>query len=175
MTRLMLTRLSSDHAEADPALHSGIAPVAAAIETVSPLDHADAPLAAGAPFLAVAEPTLLLFAFALRALGGAVGDADALDALGFRGRLVLGRVEAGIRRHQVRRAAQRCLMRFDRGEQQVRVAGPPIVDFVGDDDLVLRLLQFDDFAEFGGLAGLAFPNNFSGRLEQADILVLGPA
>ena len=136
-------------------------------------DHADATLAAGPPFLAVAEPTLLLLAFALRALGGAVGDADALDALGFRGRLVLGRVEAGIRRHQVRRAAQRCLMRFDRGKQQVRVAGPPIVDFVGDDDLVLRLLQFDDFAEFGGLAGLAFPNNFSGRLEQADNLVLG--
>jgi hypothetical protein len=43
----------SDHAEADPALHSGIAPVAAAIETVSPLDHADATLASGAPFLAV--------------------------------------------------------------------------------------------------------------------------
>ena len=39
----------SDHAEADPALHSGIAPVAAAIETVSPLDHADATLASGAP------------------------------------------------------------------------------------------------------------------------------
>ena len=31
----------SDHTEADPALHSGIAFVAAAIETVSPLDHAD--------------------------------------------------------------------------------------------------------------------------------------
>src|SRR6202040_1127322 len=78
----------SDHAEADPALHSGIAPVAAAIETVSPLDHADAPLAAGAPFLAVAEPALLLLAFALGALGRAIGDADALDALGFRDRLV---------------------------------------------------------------------------------------
>jgi hypothetical protein len=63
----------SDHAEADPALHSAIAPVAAAIETVSPLDHADATLASGAPFLAVAEPALLLLALALRALGGAIG------------------------------------------------------------------------------------------------------
>src|SRR6202040_2992273 len=54
-------------------------------------------------------------------------------------------------------------MRFDRAKQQVRVAGPPIVDFVGDDDLVLRLLQFDDFAEFGGLAGLA-PRFREGRL-----------
>src|ERR1700730_14667179 len=59
----------SDHAEADPALHSGIASVAAAIQTVSPLDHADAPLASGAPFLAVAEPAFLLLAFALGALG----------------------------------------------------------------------------------------------------------
>ena len=144
-----------NHPEADPALRSGIAPVAAAIETVSPLDHADATLAAGAPFLAVAEPALLLLAFALGALGRAIGDADALDALGFRDRLVFGRVETGIRRHQVRGAAQCCLMRFDRGNQQVRVTGPLVVDLVGDDDLVLRLLQFDHFAEFGWLAGLA--------------------
>ena len=70
-----------DDAEANPAVHSVEAFVVATIETVSPLDHADATLAAGPPFLAVAEPTLLLLAFALRALGGAVGDADALDAL----------------------------------------------------------------------------------------------
>src|SRR5438105_239509 len=104
---------------ADPALDTGIPLVPAATQSVPSLDHADATLASGPPFLAVAEPALLLLAFALGALGGAVGDADALDALGFRGRLVLGRVEAGIRRHQVRRAAQRCLMRFDRGKQQV--------------------------------------------------------
>ena len=113
----------SDHTEADPALHSGIAFVAAAIETVSPLDHADATLASGAPFLAVAEPAFLLLAFALRALGGAIGNADALDALGFRCSLIFGRVETGIGRHQARRAPQRCLMRFDRGNQQVRIAG----------------------------------------------------
>jgi hypothetical protein len=88
--------------------------VPAAIESMPLFDHADTTLASGSPFLAGAKPTLLLLVFALRALGGAVGDADALDTLGFRGRLVLGRVEAGIRRHQVRRAAQRCVMRFDR-------------------------------------------------------------
>ena len=82
-------KIISDHAEADPALHSGIAPVAAAIETVSPLDHADATLASGAPFLAVAKPALLLLAFALGALGRAIGNADALDALGFRCSLIL--------------------------------------------------------------------------------------
>src|SRR6202022_4980240 len=84
------------HPEADPALHSGIPLVQAAIEPVPSLDHADATLAAGPPFLAVAEPALLLLAFTLGAFGRAVGDADALDALAFGGRLVLGRVEAGI-------------------------------------------------------------------------------
>ena len=54
-----------DDAEPDPTLHSGLALVAAAAEPVSPLDDADASLASGPPFLAVAEPALLLFAFAL--------------------------------------------------------------------------------------------------------------
>jgi len=64
---------------------------------VSPLDDADASLASGPPFLAVAEPALLLFAFALGALGGAIGNADALDALCFRRHLVLGGVACGKR------------------------------------------------------------------------------
>ena len=68
-----------DHPEADPALHPGITLVSAAIEPVPALDHADASLASGAPFLAVAEPALLLFPFALAALGGAIGNADAFD------------------------------------------------------------------------------------------------
>jgi hypothetical protein len=53
-----------DDAEPDPTLHSGLALVAAAAEPVSPLDDTDASLASGPPFLAVAEPALLLFAFA---------------------------------------------------------------------------------------------------------------
>ena len=47
------------------------------------------------------------------------------------------------------------LMGFDRRHQDVLVTGPLIVDLIGDDDLVLRLLQFDHFAELGRLAGLA--------------------
>src|SRR5258705_12411822 len=78
-----------DDAEPDPTLHSGIAFVAAAIEPVSPLDHADASLASGPPFLSVAEPALPLLSFALGALGRMVGNAVALDALGFRCCLVL--------------------------------------------------------------------------------------
>src|SRR5437867_3451820 len=104
-----------DDAEANPAVHSVEALVVATIETVSPLDHADATLAAGPPFLASAEPTLLLLAFALGALGGAVGDADAFDAHRFRCCLVPTGVECGVRCHQVRRATQHGLMRFDGG------------------------------------------------------------
>src|SRR6478752_8338917 len=95
-----------DHAEPDPALHSCFALVSAAIEPMPPFDHADAALASGSPFLAVAEPTLLLFALALGALGGAIGDRDAFDAHRLGCRLVLGGVECRVRRHQMRHAAQ---------------------------------------------------------------------
>ena len=83
-----------------------------------------------------------------------------LDALGFRCRLVFGRVEAGVRRHQAGRASQLCFMGFDHRNQQVRIVGPLIEYFVCDDDLVLRLLQFDHLAEFGRLAGLALADDF---------------
>src|SRR6266508_1994203 len=63
-----------DHAEPDPALHAGFALVPATVEAVAAFDDADASLASGAPFLAVAEPALLLLALALGALGGAIGD-----------------------------------------------------------------------------------------------------
>jgi hypothetical protein len=95
-----------DDSEANPALHSDVAPVAAAAEAVSPFDDADASLASGAPFLAVAELALSLLTFAFEAFGRAIGNANALDALCLRGRLVLGRIECGVRRHQVGRASQ---------------------------------------------------------------------
>ena len=58
-----------DDAEANPALHAGVALVAAAVEAMSTFDHADAPLAAGAPGLARPEPAFLLFAPALCTFG----------------------------------------------------------------------------------------------------------
>jgi hypothetical protein len=54
--------LNRDDAKTDPGLHAGLALVAAAVETVAALDRADAPLAARAPFVAVAEPALPLLA-----------------------------------------------------------------------------------------------------------------
>src|SRR6266436_10111530 len=113
-----------DHTEPDPTPHSIFALVSAAVEPVSPLDHADTSLASGPPFLAVAEPALLLLAFALGAFAGAIGNADAFDALRFRCGLVLGGVECSVCRHQARRASEPCLMRFDGRNQQVRIARP---------------------------------------------------
>src|ERR1700680_2574441 len=159
-----------DDAEPDPARHSGVALVAAAVESVPALDDADAALASGAPFLAVAEPALPLLALALGTFGRAVGNAHALDALGFRRPLVLRGVEGGVGRHQARRAAQPCRQRFDVAVQQVAVGGPPTVDFVGGDDLVFGLLEFHHLAELGRLAGLAFADDFRRWLEHAEHL-----
>jgi len=93
-----------DHTEADPTLHSDKALVTAPVEAMSAFNHADAPLTAGAPFLAVAEPALLLLAFAFGAFGRAVGNADPLNSFRF-GRRRLG-IERCVGRDQARRASQ---------------------------------------------------------------------
>src|SRR5262249_29663525 len=87
-----------DHAEADPAIHSDRSLVAATAKAVSPLDHADSPLASGAPLLAVTEPALFLLAFAFKAFGRAIGNADALDALRLRSSFIAGGIECSVRR-----------------------------------------------------------------------------
>jgi hypothetical protein len=46
-----------------------------------------------------------------------------------RRRLVFGRVESSIRRHQALHASELSLLGFDRRDQQVRIARPLIVDF----------------------------------------------
>src|SRR6516164_459482 len=73
------------HPKSDPAFDANIASISAAVETMPPLGDADAPLAAGAPFLAVSEPTLLLLAFAF----GALLQLDHLAELGGLGGLAL--------------------------------------------------------------------------------------
>src|SRR5262249_54043702 len=141
-----------DDAEADPTVHADETLVAAAVEAVSALDDADAPLASGAPLLAVAEPALLLFALALGAFGRAIGNANPFDAHRFGGRLVLGRVEAGIPGDQAWHAAQLGAMAFDGVDQQVGIAGSPLVDLIVDDDLILGFL-----ARAGGKLLSLFP------------------
>jgi hypothetical protein len=56
-----------------PAGHSDIALVAAAAQAMSSFDDADAPLASGAPFLAVAEPPLFLLTFTFEVFAPSTG------------------------------------------------------------------------------------------------------
>src|SRR6202158_306892 len=159
-----------DDAEADPTFHSDVTFVSAAIEPMAPLDHADSSLTSDAPLLAVAEPALPLLAFALGAFGRSIRDANTLDAPGLRGRLVPERVECGVRRHQVRDAAEQCLMCLDRGDQQVRIVRPLRIDLVIGNDLVLGLLELHHFAELVRLAGLALAADLGRWLEQTEEL-----
>src|SRR5207245_9493125 len=55
-------------------------------------------------------------------------------------------------------------------DQQGRVRGSFIIILVGDDDLVFRLLNFDHFAELGGLARFSFADDFAGVFKQTDYL-----
>jgi hypothetical protein len=57
-----------DDTEPDPAAHTDVALVSAAVEAVPPLDDANASLGPGAPLLTVAEPAFPLLAFAFEAL-----------------------------------------------------------------------------------------------------------
>jgi hypothetical protein len=72
-----INQIVRNHTEPDPGFHSIIAFVPAAIETVLPLSDADAPLRSGPSFLTLAEPAILLLAFAFCAFGGAIGNANA--------------------------------------------------------------------------------------------------
>src|SRR5215469_16421375 len=102
-----------DDAEADPAFHSSRSLVAATAEAVSPFDDADAPLASGAPLLAVTEPALFLLAFALKAFGRPIGNTETLDTLCLRSSFIAGGIECSVGRDQARHAAQQSTMRVD--------------------------------------------------------------
>ena len=83
-------KVVADDTESNPTVHPVIAFVPAAIESMTSFDHADAAFATGSPFLPIAEPALLLFFFSLFALGGSIGNADALDSFFVRRLFVAG-------------------------------------------------------------------------------------
>ena len=114
----------ADHAQSHPASEAAIALIPTAVEPMAALEYADAPFAAGPPFLPVAEPGFLLFPLAFGTLGVAMGNADALPSF-FVGRLfIAGRVEGGIGCDQARDASQLFLVRVDGRNQQLRVGRP---------------------------------------------------
>ena len=69
----------ADHAESYPTPDPGLTLVATSIQTVASLQQADASFGAGAPLLAIAEPSSLLMLFAVGAFGVAIGDRDPFD------------------------------------------------------------------------------------------------
>ena len=149
-----IDQVIGDHPEGDPALHSVLAAISAAVEAMAAFADADTAFAASAPSLPVAEPSLLLLAPALSTLRGVIGDADPFHALGFRRSFVLGRVEAAISGDQTWNPSQLSFMCVDRRDQQRGIARPLLVDLVVDDDLVLCFLQFYQLAKLGSLPAL---------------------
>src|SRR6516165_653307 len=137
---------------------------------MSPFDHTDASLASSAPFLAVAEPAFLLLPFALWALARPIGNAHTLHSHRLRSCFVSAGIERGIRRHQPRNAPELILMSCDGRDQQLGIMGPPGVDFIFGDDLVLRFLQLHHLAELVGLASFALKDDLGRWLEHADNL-----
>src|SRR6266852_2244467 len=62
----------ADRPEADPNFHAVVAFVAAAVQSMAPLEHANPAFASGSPLLPLLEPACLLQLSSLLALGGAV-------------------------------------------------------------------------------------------------------
>src|SRR5207249_4217015 len=158
--------------ETHPAMHARVTFIETTAKSVASLEHADAPFATDAPFLSFAEPALLLTLSPLHTLGAEKRTGDLCNPQLLRRRLVGGREKSGVAGRHARHHAEPLLMLFHRWDQQGRVRGPFIINLVGDDDLVFRLLNFDHFAELGGLARFSFADDFAGVFKQTDYLIL---
>ena len=64
-----IDQVVGDDAKSDPSLDAGGPLVATSVQAVAALEQADAPLAAGAPLLRAAEPTLFVQPATVGALG----------------------------------------------------------------------------------------------------------
>src|SRR5438093_5256333 len=156
--------------ETHPAMHARVTFIETTAKSVASLKHADAPFATDAPFLSFAEPALLLTLSPRHTLGAEKRNVDLCNSQLLRLRFVGGREKSGVAGRHARHHAEALLMLFNRWDQQGRVRGPFIINLVGDDDLVFRLLNFDHFAELGGLARFSFADDFAGVFKQTDYL-----
>src|SRR5579863_1177625 len=136
-------------------------------------ENADAPLASGAPFLTLLEPTLLLPLLARNALGGVAGNRDWLHSLLLSLGFIRGREETRIGRHQLGDALKPWDVLFQSRYQSGGVGGPLIIDLVVGDDLVLGFLDLDQLAELIGLIGFSLADHFCVCFKQAQEFALG--
>src|SRR5258708_12798779 len=153
-------------------MHARVTFIEAAAESVPSFEHVDAPFATDAPFLSFAEPALLLTLSPLPPLGAEKRNGDLCNSQLLRRRFVGGREKSGVTGRHARHHAEPLLMLFNRWDQQGRVRGSFIINLVGDDDLVFRLLNFDHFAELGGLASFSFADDFARVFNHPDYLTL---
>src|SRR5438034_9533173 len=122
-------------------------------------ENTDAAFTAGAPFLKLLEPTLLLPLLAGGALGVMARNRYPSDVH----LLILGFVSRGkesrIRRYGLWSASELFDMLLQTSFQQGGVGRPLLAHVVMRDDLVLRLLHHDQLAELIGLVRLALANH----------------
>src|SRR5437879_12851745 len=124
-------------------MHARVTFIEAAAESVASLEHADAPFATDTPFLSFAEPALLLTLSPLHTLGAEKRNGDLCNSQLLRRRFVGSREKSGVAGRHARHHAEPLLMLFHRSDPQGRDRGPFLINPVGDDDLVFRLLNFD--------------------------------
>src|ERR1035438_10015903 len=135
-----------NHSQAHPAVEAVGTSIAAAIQSVPPLQHADPALTPGSPFLSFLEPAFLLKLFPDRTLGRAAGDRNPFHSHRQNLALVGRRIESSVPRRQVRNASQALAMNLDRRHQEIRIAGSLPVNTIGSDDLILGFLTLDPFS-----------------------------
>src|SRR5688500_16011164 len=74
-----------ENAQSYPSLHPVLASIAAAVESMPPLEYTDPAFAASPPALRFLEPSGLIFYFALDATGASVRDGNPFHTLFLRG------------------------------------------------------------------------------------------
>ena len=84
-----LNNIVCDYPKANPALHTFEASIAAAIQSMTTLQHADAALASGPPTLPGAEPTRFLQSSPVAAFGAPARHRDSRYAHSLDGLLIL--------------------------------------------------------------------------------------
>src|SRR5215470_6505328 len=135
------------------------------------LQHANATFTASPPLLTLAEPAPLLMPSALLAACAPIGNRDPFDPQGLHRSFVLLRVEGRVGGYQLWAPPQSRLMLLHRAHQHFRITRPRRVHFVVGDNLMLRFLQLDQFAELRWLVRFPLADNLRLRLKHTHNLL----
>jgi hypothetical protein len=132
------------------------------------LEYTDAAFTAGTPFLKLLKPTLLLPLFAGETLGVMARNRYPVDTHLVRLGFISGWKEAGICGYLLGSMSEPFDMLLQTGSQQGGVGRPLVAHLVMRNNLVLHLLNQDQFAEFIRLIRLALADHLAVRLRYAE-------